>query len=85
MVKISRFDDAFLGILELEASPVEEGQLQQKDTKRREGKGGKNNPKTLKTTIVPRVFVSLDQRSENECFVKPACAVRIEDSRYEIA
>lgn len=41
VVKIFRLDDAFWGILELEASPVEEGQLQQKDKKRRERKGGK--------------------------------------------
>jgi len=35
MVKMSRLDDAFSGILQLEASLVEGQQLQQKDRKRR--------------------------------------------------
>ena len=34
-------------------------------------------------TLVPSVFVPLDQRSGNS-EAKPACAVRDEDSRYEI-
>ena len=39
VVRIDHLDDAFLGILELEASPVEDQSLQQKDKKRRKTKG----------------------------------------------
>ena len=45
---IFRLDDAFSGILELEASPVEGQSLQQKDEKRRKRKGEKKFKK-LKT------------------------------------
>jgi len=51
-------------------------------------KAGKNKPKNIKTTVVPSVFVPLDQRSGDKRFVKPAspaCAERNEDSRYEVA
>ena len=39
MVRIARLDDAFSGILELEASPVEGESLQQKGYKKRKRKG----------------------------------------------
>ena len=41
MVRIARLDEAFSGIFELKASPVEGQSLQQKDKKRRKRKGGK--------------------------------------------
>ena len=41
LARISRLDDAFSGIIELEASPVEGRQLQQKDKERRKTKGRK--------------------------------------------
>ena len=41
------------------------------------------NDNNASCTLVPSVFVPLDQRSGNS--VKAACAVRDEDSRYEIA
>jgi len=43
VVRISRLDDAFAGILELEASPVVGQQLQRKDKKSRKRKGEKKN------------------------------------------
>jgi len=43
LVRISRLDDAFSVILELEASPVECQQFQQKDNERRKRKGEKKN------------------------------------------
>jgi len=53
LVRISRLDDAFSVILELEASPVECQQLQQKDNERRKRKGEKKikKPKSLKTKV----------------------------------
>ena len=42
MVGIARLIDTFLGILELEASPVDGQQLQEKDKKKRKRKGEKN-------------------------------------------
>jgi len=42
LVRIAHLDDAFLGIFELEASPVEGQSLQQIDKKRRKRKGAKN-------------------------------------------
>ena len=45
VVRIDHLDDAFSGILELEASPVEDQSLQQKDRKRRKRKGEKKNNK----------------------------------------
>jgi len=41
MVRIAHLDDAFSGILELEASPVEGQSLQQKDKERRKRRGEK--------------------------------------------
>ena len=41
MVKISRLDDAFLEVFELQESPVEGQSLQQKEKKRRKRKGEK--------------------------------------------
>ena len=41
-IGIGRLDDAFLGVLELEASPVEDKPLQQKDKKRRKNRQKKN-------------------------------------------
>jgi len=41
MVRIAHHDDAFSGILELEASPVEGRSLQQKDKERRKRRGEK--------------------------------------------
>ena len=51
MVKIALVDDAFSGLFELEASPVEGQSLQQKDKKRKKRKGKKEikKPKSLKT------------------------------------
>lgn len=72
-----RLNEAFSGILELKASPVEGQQLKQKDKKKRKSKiGQKNKPKTLKSILVPSVFVSLNQWSGNECLVKRACELR---------
>ena len=42
VVKIACLDDAFSEIFEMEANPVEGQSLQQKDKKRRKGKGEKN-------------------------------------------
>jgi len=42
MVKIARRDDAFSEFFKLEASPVEDQSLQQKEKKRRKRKGAKN-------------------------------------------
>jgi len=51
MVRIACLDNAFSGILELKASPVEGQSLQQKDTKRRERKvKNKKIKKSLKTS-----------------------------------
>jgi len=47
--KYFQFDDAFLGILELEASPVEGQPLQQKYRKRRKRTSEKKKNKSLKT------------------------------------
>ena len=41
MVRITRLDDAFSAIFELDESPVEGQSLQQKDKKRRKRKGKK--------------------------------------------
>jgi len=41
VVRIALLDDAFLGLFELEANPVEGQSLQQKDKKRRQKKGKK--------------------------------------------
>jgi len=51
VVSISRLVDAFQGILELEASPVERQSLQQKNKKRKKTKGRKKilKLKSLKT------------------------------------
>ena len=38
---------------------------------------------TVGITLVPRVFVPLDQGSGNERSIRQACAVRNEDSTYE--
>jgi len=46
--KNSRLDDAFAGIFQLEVSPVEGQQLQQKDKKRRKSKNKKNKNKHAK-------------------------------------
>ena len=57
MVRISRADDAFSGILELEASPVEGQPLQQKDKKRRKRKSEKKNSKTQKPKDVGHLLL----------------------------
>jgi len=50
MVRIACLNDAFSGILQLEASPAEGQSLQQKDSKRRKGKAKKKlKMKSLKT------------------------------------
>jgi len=46
VVRIALLDDAFLGLFELEANPVEGQSLQQKDKKRRQKKGKKKIKKT---------------------------------------
>jgi len=50
-VEIAHLDDAFSEFFELQASPVEGQSLQQKDKKRRKGKGEKKfkNSKSLRT------------------------------------
>jgi len=48
VARIACLDDAFSGILELDASPLEVQPLQQKDKKRRKRKGEKKNKKTPK-------------------------------------
>ena len=62
MVRIARFDDAFSGILELEASQVEGQLLQQKDKKRRKRKGEKKH--VLSKDMVFRNFDFVHARAK---------------------
>ena len=48
MAKVARLDDAFLDVLQSQASPVEGQSLQQKGQKRRRSKGQKKIPKIEK-------------------------------------
>ena len=63
MVRIACLNDAFSGILQLEASPAEGQSMQQKDSKRRKGKE-KKNLKNEKPKDIGPFFVQISVHAQ---------------------